>query len=516
MKPFTKLATAVAVMFGLVSLSGPAQAADSTVCSSGADFTTIQDAIDDDDTGDGDTITVCAETFEPFTLNKRLYIKGAQAGVSACDRSGSESVITDSTGNLIELQSGSAGSVIDGFHLSGGTNGIVSTTGPIDNLQILNNLIGSFTASGVFLNDNGDDITAARNRIDGSSQTGNGALFHLDQDIFDGFHFIDNCVVDGVNGVGFFVDGSRNVGVSATRAPLFSGNLIDGMEANSGVNIGRLAIEFATFTRNTFSNNEFDGLQGGPKGSLLDQNTFSNNGRAGLRFTGFGGTGDSARGAQSNTVTKNCFIDNGLGQTGGGGIRLDDQFPGTQATNTFRNNNIFDNTPGALNNSADDVTAEDNWWGAANGPSGDGSGSGDAVIGMAGGGSVDFDPFLTAEQPNTPCSTPPLTLDHFQCYDAWPKPKYGHVQVSLEDQFGLVNGVRVKWARKLCAPVSKNGEPISNPDAHLVCYQVKNAAKLKFLRVAITNQFGEEVLWLNKARTLCVPSTKEVLPPHGR
>ena len=51
---------ALVITFGI---PGPANAADSTVCSTGADFTSIRDAIDDSGTTNGDTITLCAETF---------------------------------------------------------------------------------------------------------------------------------------------------------------------------------------------------------------------------------------------------------------------------------------------------------------------------------------------------------------------------------------------------------------------------------------------------------------------
>jgi hypothetical protein len=53
-------------------------------------------------------------------------------------------------------------------------------------------------------------------------------------------------VVNGITGSGFFVDGSRNVDKSTagSRAPLFSGNLID--RNQTGVNLGRLAWEAPT------------------------------------------------------------------------------------------------------------------------------------------------------------------------------------------------------------------------------------------------------------------------------
>ena len=56
------------------------------------------------------------------------------------------------------------------------------------------------------------------------------------------------------------------------------------------------------------------------------------------------------------------------------------------------NNNFERNSPYAVtNNTAVTVTAENSWWNAADGPSGQGTGGGDAVSTM-----VDFQPWLTA------------------------------------------------------------------------------------------------------------------------
>ena len=49
--------------------------------------------------------------------------------------------------------------------------------------------------------------------------------------------------------------------------------------------------------------------------------------------------------------------------------------------------------------------AEHVWWGAADGPSGDGSGSGDAVLSV--GGEVDFDPYLIDGTSSTVCAFTP-------------------------------------------------------------------------------------------------------------
>src|SRR5688572_28369198 len=114
-------------------------------------------------------------------------------------------------------------------------------TGPIDRLQLLKNRILGFTGTGVFLNDNGINITVDKNEIVGSSKAGGGGLFHLDTDNFDGFWFTNNRGVNGLTGTGFFVDGNRNVDRSTpgARRPEFTANFID--RNGTGINLGSRA-----------------------------------------------------------------------------------------------------------------------------------------------------------------------------------------------------------------------------------------------------------------------------------
>ena len=386
-------------VFGQTTWNVPGDSTNTcTVANSSCD--TIQGAVNA--ASSGDTIIVAAGNYpENLTLGKSLTLQGAQAGIDACGRIASESVITAS-GTLLTLVTGSAGSVIDGFTFSGGTKQIESASGPIDNVQILNNMFVGFTGNGVFLNDNGIDITVSQNSIDGASQASGGA-FHLDQDNFDGFNFTDNCVSNGITG--FFVDGNRNVGSSLNRSPLISGNIF---ELNvTGVNIGSRAIEDAEISGNTFKDNDFDGLQGGPKNTMITDNSFTGNGRSGLALTSFGNT-NSDRGAQNNSITNNCFTGNGFINSGRAVSFSATQFAGTISTNTLNQNNISGNAVGAFYSGTETINAENNWWGAADGPSGDGTGSGDSVNGASVGGAIDFDPFLTAEASDTPCSPPPI------------------------------------------------------------------------------------------------------------
>ncbi|MBK6768225.1 MAG: hypothetical protein IPG72_04205 [Ardenticatenales bacterium] len=373
----------------------PSDAVDGS-CTVGQSQATIQAAINAAVTG-VDTVRVGPGTYnENLTLGKNIPLLGAQNGVAACGRVAGESVITAATGDLLTLVTGSAGARINGFHFSGATRGIVSASGPIDAIEIRNNRFTGFTASGVFLNDTGIDITVDQNELDGAGKTGGGASFHLDTDGFDGFHFTNNCVQNAALGAGFFTDGVRNVGLSANRGPLFDGNLFVNQVTNVGVNIGSRAVEDAVFSNNVFRLNGFDGLQGGPIRTTFTGNTFDRNGRSGLVMTSFGNQ-TAGRGSSFVTISQNCFVDNGLVQVSGGGLRFSAQ-PDNQATNVFNNNDFIGNTPGAANSDADTINGTLNYWGAADGPSGDGAGSGDAVQGTLGGGAITFIPFATTPQ----------------------------------------------------------------------------------------------------------------------
>jgi hypothetical protein len=362
-------------------------------------FSSIQAAINA--SNPGDVINVDAGTYsENLTLSKRLILRGAFAGAIGCGRNEDESNITAASGTLLTLQTGSAGSIIDGFSFTGGARGINSLSGPLDNLRILNNRVVGFTTNGISLNDPGSDITISRNAVDGSSKVGTGDLIHLDIDTFNGFYLTDNCITNGAaigNGTGFLVDGNRNVGPSATRNPLISGNTFDNNQ--NGANLGIRSLNNGTIRGNTFSNSRFDGLQGGPKNTLITGNNFTANGKHGLNLTSFGNfTGDPTGGAQLNTVTCNNMTDNGFLNSGSGITFGALQAPGTISSNHINFNNITGNNIGASYTGTETIDAESNWWNAADGPSGAYPGSGDSVSST----NIDVLPFLTS---SSDCST---------------------------------------------------------------------------------------------------------------
>ena len=346
----------------------------------------------------GDTIEVCPGTYaENVTLNKDLTLNGAQAGVDARGRVASESTIAPPSGNGINLVAGSAGATIDGFTVSGGTSSITSGSGPINGVGILNNRLMGFTSSGTFMNDSGTDMTFNQNAYDAASKVGGGGLAHFDTDNFDGLHFTNNTVQGYGGGTGFFVDGNNNMGHSSVRQPLLSGNLLDG--AGTGMNLGSRAFEAGIIMDNTFSNNGFDGLQGGMQLTFISLNVFMDNGRSGIAFTSFGNIGGD-RGAQHNDVWDNEFSGNGSEAM----FFSSAQSPGTISTNEVHSNNIEGNTNGAVYSGTETINVDCNWWGDASGPTAASNppGSGDTAVGAG----LDFTPWLTAPAPGGPCDGP--------------------------------------------------------------------------------------------------------------
>ena len=359
-------------------------------------YLTIQKAINC--ASNGDIIHVAAGTYtENLTLGKTVTMLGAQAGVDGRGARGAESILVPAAPAVrtLTLIVGSAGAVIDGFQFNGGLRAIESTSGPINNLVIRNNVASGFTGGIVFLNDPGIDVTVTRNRFDGTGGVGAGDVVHLDTDGFNGFWLTDNDVVNGGPKSGFFVDGNRNVGASINRAPLISGNKFDGCSV--GMNLGTRAMQDGTISLNLFTNSAFDGVQGGPKNVLITKNRFIGNLRNGLALTSFGNTAID-RGAQICMVTENAFSGNGTLASS-----ADVSFSGTQAAGTISTNHLNRNSLGSANaifhnqnvGGPEIIDCSNNWYGSATGPTVaiHPSGTGGTFQGT-GAANLDFTPWL--------------------------------------------------------------------------------------------------------------------------
>jgi hypothetical protein len=144
-----------------------------------------------------------------------------------------------------------------------------------------------------------------------------------------------------------------------------------------------------------------------------------------------------------------------------------------------------------------------------------------------------FQPVILAVPTQKRPHGPPERLDHFKCYLVRGDPV--NLPVGLVDQFDKEQ-VRVGRPLLLCNPTVKihgsiigaagdlgdNETPITNKEAHLVCYRIISSgllpatgAKLAGAReraVQVLNQFDKEIIKVAEPILLCVPSTKFLTP----
>lgn len=107
-------------------------------------------------------------------------------------------------------------------------------------------------------------------------------------------------------------------------------------------------------------------------------------------------------------------------------------------------------------------------------------------------------------------------VDHFKCYDAKTAAKtlkFDSRDVTLVDRFETKQTTVAK-PTDLCNPVSKNGEVVHDPTAHLLCYQIKDVTtkpkQPKFAKRDVTaqDQFGSLTLTISTPGLMCAPSEK--------
>jgi hypothetical protein len=366
-------------------------------------FVTIQAAIDA--ANPGDVIEVAPGLYaENLTVGKSpLTLSGARAGDAARGRVPgvpdplTESVVAPVAGSALVLSSAAGTITVDGFSFEapatapGGVVMVDAADAP--GLALANNHVrvtGAAAGAALWLNRSAVDATLSGNVFLASAASVQ-AIFLDGADSFDGLHFTDNDVLrtGGPAGTGFFVDGVANLGPSPARPPRISGNRFAGHAL--GFNGGSRSLKDAEISFNLFENNS-GGMAAGPADCLLKNNRWAGNTSYGLRLTGFGNTVDPARGARGNRIEDNEFENNGTvpAPAGSGDLRYDDQADGNIAGNLARRNR-FGSLVGVFNNEvAGSFDAASNHWGAADGPGGNGPGSG---AGIAGAGSVTFEPW---------------------------------------------------------------------------------------------------------------------------
>ena len=347
----------------------------------------------------GDTIEVRPGLYqENLVVNKSpLALAGARAADDARGRVAGapdpavESIVAPVTGNALQLASPDGTISVSGFSFVasvGAAAGVVSADAAgLTQFSFSNNHVrvsSGAAGSPMWLNRDAIDSTITGNVFIASAESASTVAL-VGGHSFHGLRFEGNHVLRvGLSGnEGFHVDGDRNLGPSALRAPLIKGNLFRGHAV--GFYGGARSLMGAEISGNTFDGNA-GGMAAGPRDSHLSQNEWSGNSGYGLKLTSFGNVTDSAFGARGNIIENNRFLTNGSQ----GDLCFDPQAAGTQNTNVIRLNRFASPVAVLNNDPAGTIQAAYNYWGAADGPGGNAPGSGGDILGA---GAVAFEPF---------------------------------------------------------------------------------------------------------------------------
>jgi len=108
-----------------------------------------------------------------------------------------------------------------------------------------------------------------------------------------------------------------------------------------------------------------------------------------------------------------------------------------------------------------------------------------------------------------PAAAQPPPDPHYKCYNiVGTDPPYA---MQLETQFGVMSGVAIGQATKLCLPAGKNGAPIPPGWPDLKCYTI--AAQDPPHVVNLETQFGvENNVNVGQATLLCIPAATTFMP----
>src|SRR5579859_107491 len=342
-------------------------------------YSTIQAAVNAALTGA--VINVDPGTYnESVVISKSLTIKGAQSGVDARSNThlsgatSAESVVTgsgsgSSVGTAFQITANDV--TIDGFTVQGTTNAGVTggiVLGPnIAGAHILDNIVQNNVAGMVLSNNSTTDPAVIQHNVfrnNNNAGDNGGRGIYTDESFFGSK--LTNVTIDS----NAFQKNQGSTGTTGFEAAIAIEPSVAGITSNIRItnnsfdNNGKAVLFFHT-SNITFNNNVVTNTQDQWSGTV--------------RFEG-----------DDNNVT----IDNNtLYNNSGPAVAIDSKgVPGDNSGFVINGNNIYGNSYawsdhiGVIVNDSTYVgtlDARNNYWGNSSGPSGDGSGSGDAVWAMA-------------------------------------------------------------------------------------------------------------------------------------
>jgi parallel beta-helix repeat protein len=337
----------------------------------------------------GDTIHVAGGTYTVaglVTVNKTLTLLGAQAGVGACGRAGSESVLSDSQGMRIAASN----VVIDGFTVQDSV--VAAFTGygiwmdpsaSVSGTQVVNNIIQNNIVGIGLANAGPSQALIQHNAFQTNNQPGGASGSGIYTDEFVGGQ-VTNVLIDANC---FKNNANAGVGFSSTDTTRPDSNIE--IKNNSFDQNGR-GIYFQNTNTSTVHNNS------------ITNSTVPTDGGTSVAIAAFGDV-------NGLTILNNDLLTGALR-----GIRVGSFNVNPNTNVEAHQNNIVGFATAGLYVDAGGhtgpVNATCNWWGSATGPTnvGNPGGTGDTVT-----GSATFSPWLLAAAPSgsclggvTPTSTP--------------------------------------------------------------------------------------------------------------
>ncbi len=340
----------------------------------------------------GDTINVAAGTYTVLgvvTVNKSLTINGAQAGVDARGRAGSESILENSGGLYVIADN----VTIDGFIVQNSINtaftgfGILLGAGTGGG-QVINNIIqNNIVGLGLANKSGAAQALVQHNLFRNNTQSGpaSGHGIYADQ-YTAGIGGVTNVLInenDFVNDNGA-ISGTWEIGMSNTDATPFTGLTISNNKFNSA----------SLFSRGMyFYNTDNSSITGN---SIRDKSNY------GIGFF-----------SDDNNITLSCNTIYNSNR----GIWISQDFTNTSSGFAINNNNISGNAIAGLQIDAGPpasysgaLNAESNWWGNASGPTiaSNPGGTGDTIDDV--GAFADYSPFLAAGPACAPVPTADLSV----------------------------------------------------------------------------------------------------------
>ncbi len=358
-------------------------------------YPTIQAAVDDADSGN--TIEVGAGTYrENVVLNKSITVTGDRGDVNVAGPGANAPVLDGDINNdgtpdkgdgfTIPRNTNLSGITVEGFIIqnfgngtpSGGNGvgvGVISWENTSSNVTIRDNLFTNLGYNGVYVGTDSDDMQTnwlvQHNIIEGAPYAGIELTDVTDSQVLDNVITAPTVIFDdpGDAGVGIEIAARARNGLVTTSNILVEGNTITGLFAGGS----RAGINLLSRAYNS-------GREAILSGITVEGNVVSGSGTRGI-YVVAESRYDGPSQIDNLAITQNTLTGNATGIEVGGTFALP-KANGVYdvATITIQNNSLDGNTVFGLDNlTVETVTAAKNWWGAADGPSGGGPGSGDAI-----------------------------------------------------------------------------------------------------------------------------------------